>query len=110
MLTRRTTVLGSAALAVAALTRPARAQSIGKTARIMVGFPPGGSSDLAARLLADRLKGYAPTVIVENKAGAGGRLALEYAKTAPADGSLVVLTPMSMMVIYPHIHKTLGYK
>ena len=110
MLTRRRFVVTSTALAPAALVRAAAAQSTGKTARILVGFPPGGSSDLAARLLADRLKGYAPTVIVENKAGAGGRLALEYARTAPADGSLIVLTPMSMVVIYPHIHKTLGYK
>src|SRR4051794_30320873 len=81
LLTRRGFAICSAAFAAAALTRPAYAQAVVKAARILVGFPPGGSSDLAARLLADRMKGYAPTVIVENKAGAGGRLALESAKT-----------------------------
>jgi tripartite-type tricarboxylate transporter receptor subunit TctC len=106
LLTRRLFAVG---FATAALTRPAQAQSLARTARILVGFPPGGSSDLAARLLADRVKGYAPTVIVENKPGAGGRLALDYLKTAPADGSLFALTPMSMVVIFPHTHKALGY-
>ena len=107
MLTRRSF---SAALAAAALTRPAHAQALPKTARIVVGFPPGGSSDIAARLLAERMKNYAPTLIVENKPGGGGRLALEMAKSGPTDGSLVVLSPMSMVVIYPHTHRTLGYK
>src|SRR4051794_9153024 len=110
LLTRRDFAIRSAAFAATALARPAYAQSTLKTARILVGFPPGGSSDLSARLLADRMKGYAQTVIVENKAGAGGRLALEFAKTGPADGSLMVLSPMSMLVIYPHTHKSLGYR
>ncbi len=110
MLTRRDFAVRSAAFLAGTLVRPAYAQSTGKTARILVGFPPGGSSDLSARLLAERMKGYAPAVIVENKAGAGGRLALEFAKNGPADGSLIVLSPMSMLVIYPHTHKALGYK
>ena len=49
MLTRRDLAIGALA-AAATLVRPAHAQSIQKTARILVGFPPGGSSDLSARL------------------------------------------------------------
>jgi tripartite-type tricarboxylate transporter receptor subunit TctC len=109
LLSRRHVLTSAAALAAAGLARPAQSQTTPKTARILVGFPPGGSSDLAARLLADRMKGYAGAVIVENKPGAGGRLALEYLKTAPADGSTFALTPMSMVVIFPHTHKALGY-
>lgn len=86
------------------------AQSAGKTARILVGFPAGGSTDVLARLLADRLRGvYAPTVLVDNKAGAGGRIAVEAMRTGDADGSQMLLTPCSMMWIYPHVYKKLTY-
>jgi tripartite-type tricarboxylate transporter receptor subunit TctC len=112
MPTRRDFGIAAAALALSfdALLRETRAQTINKTARILVGFPPGGSTDLAARLLAEHMTGYAPSVIVENKPGAGGALVLEVAKSGPADGSLIVLSPMSMLAIYPFTRKTLGYK
>jgi len=48
-------------------------------------------------------------VIVDNKPGAGGRLALETVRNAEADGSTVVLTPASMVVLYPHLFKKLSY-
>ena len=77
MLSRRdflaVSAVGPASAATAFASR-ALAQVIGKTACIVVGFPPGGSADVIARLLADKMRGdYAPTVIVENRAGAGGR-------------------------------------
>ena len=111
MLTRRDFGLRAAALAFSAgaLLGRAQAQTIARTARIFVGFPPGGSTDLVARLLAEHLTGYAPAVIVENKPGAGGALVLEFAKSGPADGSLVVLSPMSMLAMYPFTRKTLDY-
>lgn len=113
MLTRRrfvtasTTALASAAVGL----RPrAFAQTLQKTARIVVGFPPGGSSDVVARLIADRMRsGYAPAVIVENRPGAGGRIGLEHVKNAETDGSAMVQTPASMIMIYPHIYKKLTY-
>ena len=75
MLNRRQ-ILATAALASAAFVPLAHAQTtIDKTARIVVGFPAGGAADAVARLLADQLRGsWAPTVIVDNKAGAGGRI------------------------------------
>jgi tripartite-type tricarboxylate transporter receptor subunit TctC len=61
-------------------------------------------------LCADKLRGiYAPAVIVDNRPGAGARIALEHVKGSEADGSVTVLTPSSMLVIYPHVYKKLAY-
>ena len=107
MLTRRATL--AAALAIPAL-HGARAQAI-RTARIIIGFPPGGLTDAQARLLAQRLQGsYAETVIVENRPGASGRLALEAVKAAEPDGSVICLSPTDHAVIFPHLYPgTLRY-
>jgi tripartite-type tricarboxylate transporter receptor subunit TctC len=98
-------------LAVTAVAPLVQAQTaIDKTTRIVVGFPPGGAADTIARLLAQQLSGsYAPTVIVENKAGAGGRIAAQSVKAGDADGSQFLLTPASILTIYPHVYKKLGY-
>jgi tripartite-type tricarboxylate transporter receptor subunit TctC len=81
-----------------------------KSARIVVGFPAGGASDVVARLIADRLEdAYATSVIVDNRAGAGGRIAVAAVKNSDADGTALLLTPASTMVLYPHVYKTLEY-
>lgn len=112
MINRRHLLLSGAAcaapLALHAQTTAAR-PLIEKTARILVGFPPGGSADLIARALAMQMADYAPQVIVENKAGAGGRIALEALKAAAPDGSTLAVTPSSMLTIYPHVYKQLAY-
>jgi tripartite-type tricarboxylate transporter receptor subunit TctC len=96
--------------------RPAIAQQqkqpvVDRLARIVVGFPAGGSSDTIARLYAEQLRGsYAPQLIVENRAGAGGRLAIEGVKGADPDGTTILQTPASMLTIYPHLYRqTLRY-
>jgi tripartite-type tricarboxylate transporter receptor subunit TctC len=53
---------------------PAGSQPVQGTARVLVGFPAGGPSDVTARLLAEHIKGYASAAIVENRPGAGGRV------------------------------------
>ena len=77
--------------------------------KIVVGFPPGGSADLLARLMAEGLKNDFSQVIVDNKPGAGGRIALGLVKRAPADGQTVVLLPSGPMVLFPHVYKKLDY-
>lgn len=87
-----------------------QAQSIDRPARVIVGFPPGGSVDVIARHLADWLRGrHASSVIVDNRPGAGGRLGVEAAKNGPADGSTILVTPNPMMTIYPHLYAQLAY-
>ena len=62
---------------------------VDKPVRLLVGFAPGGSADIAARLLADRMKDeLKQSVVVENRPGAGGRIAAEAIRNGPADGSL----------------------
>jgi tripartite-type tricarboxylate transporter receptor subunit TctC len=111
--TRRNFLLRSSGLAVLPLTGlalPAHAQSL-DLAKILCGFPPGGTSDAISRRVADKLRGqYAANVIVENKPGAGGQIAITLLKDSPADGSTMLLTPSSMLSIYPYVYKTLPYK
>lgn len=91
-----------AALCTAAFAGPATAQGEG-TIRIVVGFPAGATSDALARVLAEHLQQtLKQTVIVENKVGAGGRIANELVKAAPADGTTLLMTPVATMAIFPH--------
>ena len=78
--------------------------------RLMVGFPPGATGDRIARAVAPVLAANVrSSVIVENKPGAGGQLAIEFAKSAPADGTVLLQTIGSSMVIYPHTYRNLRY-
>ena len=110
MLSRRRFV-AAAAGAGASIAAPRRAHSqvVGKLTRMIVGFAPGGSSDVTARLLVDQMRGYASTIIIDNRPGAGGRIAVESAKAGAPDGSVLLLSPASMIVLYPHLYKPLGY-
>ena len=110
MIPRRAFTLAAASVFVPLTGTELKAQTIPKTVRILVGFPPGGSADLLARALAQQMGGYGAQIIVENKPGAGGRIALEQLKNADADGSVLALTPASMMVVYPHIYRKLSYQ
>lgn len=98
-----------AALAGAALAAPAvLAQD--RTLKILVGFPPGGSADVIARLLAQKMgASLGQTVIVDNKPGAAGRLVLGELKRAAPDGQTLVLSPSGAMVIAPWLYSNLGY-
>lgn len=98
------------ALALATLLLPPAALAQDKSPlKIVVGFPPGGSADLLARLMAEGLRNDFASVIVENKPGAGGRLALSQVKRAPANGQTVVLLPSGPMVLFPHVYRKLDY-
>src|SRR5688572_17188609 len=100
--------LGAAALSL--LPFAVRAQGL-DTAKIIVGFPPGGTTDVMARKVADKLRGpYARAVIVENRPGAGGQLGVIALKDAPLDGSSLLLTPSSMLTIYPYTYSKLQYR
>lgn len=109
-LSRRQVIQSAGASALlASLGRQAFAQSL-ESVKLVTGFSAGGTSDTICRRVADKLRtGYARSAVVENKTGAGGQIAIQAMKGAPADGSVVLQTPMSMLGIYPHIYKKLPY-
>lgn len=102
----------AAGFALAMAPSPACAQEASSlAAKIVVGFPPGGSADAVARLLADKLRTeLARNVIVENRPGAGGRIAAAWFKTAPADGSVLLLANDLLTVSYPLVYASLPYE
>jgi len=77
--------------------------------KIVVGFPPGGSADVLARLVADGMREDFSSVTVDNKTGAGGRIALSFVKAAKPDGQTVIVLPSGPMVLFPHVYKKLDY-
>ncbi len=98
-----------AALAGAALAAPAVfAQN--RTTRILVGFAPGGSADVIARLMTEKMSAsLGQNVIVDNKPGAAGRLVLGELKRAAPDGQTLVLSPSGALVIAPWLYTNLPY-
>jgi tripartite-type tricarboxylate transporter receptor subunit TctC len=101
---RRTFTLAAAALPLASLAQDKPPM------KILVGFPPGGSADVVARALADRLKTVlGQTVIVDNKPGAAGRVALGEIRRAAPDGQTLILSPSGALVIAPYLFKNVGY-
>jgi tripartite-type tricarboxylate transporter receptor subunit TctC len=101
--------LGVLASIFSDLMRTAGAQTGRTVSRMLVGFGAGGAIDVIARMLVEGMKGYSPSFIVDNRPGAGGRIALGALKSSPADGSIMLLTPASMVAVFPHVYKTLGY-
>jgi len=95
-----------AVVALALMFADARAAEL---TRILVGFPPGQATDLIARILAERLAPMlGETVIVENRVGQGGSIALAALAQAPSDGHAMVLAPLASMVVNPHLYKSVG--
>ena len=105
-LTRR--ILGIAAMSLVMLSPAVQAQDK-PPLKIMVGFPPGGSADILARMLAEALREDFGTIVVENRPGAGGRIALNAVKVAKPDGQTVIVLPSGPMVLFPHVYKKLDY-
>jgi len=110
-ISRRHVIQSAGATALlASLGQQAMAQAQIDTLKIVTGFAAGGTSDNTCRRVGTRLTGpYAKTVVVENKTGAGGQIAIQYIKGQPADGTSLLQSPTSMFTIYPHIFKKLPY-
>jgi tripartite-type tricarboxylate transporter receptor subunit TctC len=108
---------GAAALAAAGVLATgltagltlAHAQS-GKTVKLLVGFPPGGGTDAIARILGEHLKDeLGQPVIVDNKPGAGGQIAAQALKAAPADGTTLFVSHDHTVTILPLVMQNPGY-
>jgi tripartite-type tricarboxylate transporter receptor subunit TctC len=97
-------------IAVAALVLGLGDARSAEITRILVGFPPGQATDMVARILADRLAPLlGESVIVENRPGQGGSIALGTLLQTPADGHTMVLAPLASMVVNPHMYKSISY-
>ena len=78
--------------------------------KILLGYPAGASSDTLTRLVADKMRqSLDQPVIVENKVGAGGRIAAEALKAAPPDGRTLMMAPVAVVSIFPNSFGKLRY-
>ncbi|HEX2827352.1 MAG TPA: tripartite tricarboxylate transporter substrate binding protein [Burkholderiales bacterium] len=78
--------------------------------RLVVGFAPGGSTDVTARIVAERLtSAYGQQVIVDNRTGAGGNIGADIVAKANADGYTVLLATTGVMAFNDYLYKQLSY-
>ncbi len=94
-------------LALAALAAPLAMAWTDKPAKMIVPAPAGGTMDAVARILADQLSAdIGQPVIVDNKPGAGGAIAVQAMMAAPADGQTIMVTASNILTEIPHVMKT----
>jgi tripartite-type tricarboxylate transporter receptor subunit TctC len=100
----------TALLAATAVLWAATATAQEGPLRIVVGYAPGGSTDRVARIVGDKLQAkLGVTVVVENKTGAGGRLAAQQVKSTPAGQNVLMVGNPAVMVVAPLVFKDNGY-
>lgn len=110
MLPRRRFLQNVTTLLAAGASVPAMGQSGTRLVRVLVGYPPGGATDVIARLTAQHMGGSAVgTAVVENRPGASGRIALDAARRAEKDGSTIIVTPDFPLTLFPSLYRKLAY-
>lgn len=113
MISRRQLIKTGAAgslLPLAGTSVWAQVPATGRVSKFVVGFAPGGGTDTIARMVAETIKGdYPGGLLVENKPGASGRIAVETVKSAAADGVAMLMTPDFVLTVYPHSFRKLSY-
>lgn len=106
---KKSTRLALTLLLVFAVATPVHAQD-GGPIRILVGFAPGGASDVIARLIQDKLKdALGAPVIVENRPGGNGTIAAEALKNAAPNGKTLMIAPIAVFVFAPLTQSNLRY-
>ncbi|MFO1312242.1 MAG: tripartite tricarboxylate transporter substrate binding protein [Burkholderiales bacterium] len=81
-----------------------------KPVKLVVPFPPGGSLDIAGRLIAQKLtEMWGQSVVVENKPGAGGNIGADFVAKSPPDGYTILLGALSTHAVNPSLYKTMPY-
>ena len=112
MQTRRTFIQAAGGGALASLLPLAASAQALDQVKIYYGFPAGSAGDSVARRIGEKVAGSAYSrnvAVVDNRPGAGGRIALDVLKSAAADGSVLALSPFSCTSIYPHVYSKLSY-
>lgn len=99
---RRSLIVKASLLALSTLFAPLVPAQTGPI-KIVVGYPAGATSDALARVVGEAMaRRLNQPVVIENKTGAGGQIANQMVKMAPADGSTLLMTPVATMSIFPH--------
>lgn len=103
-------VLGGLALAPLAATVQAQQAIVpGTPIRVLIGVPAGGTQDVLTRAIAQEVRESLGPLIVDNRSGAAGRIAVEAVKTAAPDGHTLLLGTASMMTMFPSAYRNLSY-
>lgn len=102
---KRLSCLATLAMALAALAPAPAALAFGdKPVKFVVPAPAGGTMDIFARIVSDQLaRDIKQPVIVENRPGAGGAIAVKYLLSQPADGNTLLLTVTNILTEVPHV-------
>lgn len=108
-LTRRRFTQAALALPAAGWLPRAFAQSQGSPGKLLVGYPAGGTLDTTARQLAEAWRKQGRYYLVDNRAGAAGRIASGQLKREKPDASVLLCTQASALTIYPHVYSKLAY-
>jgi len=100
----------AAALALALAATSALAQYPSRPIRVLIPQPPGGANDTVARVIAPPLgDALGQPIVIENRPGANGNVAMEIAAKAPADGYTLLLAADAQIVINPHFYRELPF-
>jgi tripartite-type tricarboxylate transporter receptor subunit TctC len=114
MKTRAAAFAASLTMSIALLgvgVAPAIAQDkIDKPVKLLVGFAAGGTADIIARVVAEKMTAsLGQPVIVENRPGAIGRITADAVKAAAPDGTMIMVMPIGPMAVVPHVYKDITY-
>ena len=108
---RRTCLQAGLALSLpAALPLGAHAQAFpAKPIKVLIGVPAGGTQDVLTRAIADAVRNSLGPIVIDNRGGAAGRIAVDVVKNAEPDGHTLLLGTAGMMTMFPNAYKNLSY-
>ena len=109
---RQATLIFMAGVLLASSAMAAQAAQVfpNKPIRVIVPFSAGGATDIVTRVVTQKMtETWGQTIVVDNRAGAGGNIGAELAAKSPADGYTLFMTSGSIVTANPHMYKKLPY-
>jgi tripartite-type tricarboxylate transporter receptor subunit TctC len=106
---RRQLLAALGGLALSPLAGAQSAFSAGQPIKVLIGVPAGGTQDVLTRAIAQEVRESLGPLVIDNRSGAAGRIAVEAVKTAPPDGHTLLLGTAGMMTMFPSAYRNLSY-